>query len=153
MYKWCTELWLDRNDSLGAGIEVSGDDGHRPTCTGPGWYGCLFRLSDLGHDCQVLDAGVVTRIVGDEREVVFEGGRGDPGVGYSYGASFAARAVGRFGPPEAQGAVEGIDDEAAQLPLHPGAASLPQLRSSAHRSSSATVMKETTRSLPVRWGR
>lgn len=100
-----------------------------------------------------VDAGVVGRVVGDERDVVFEGGRGDPGVGYSYGASLATRSVGTFGPPEAQGAVEGIDDKVAQMLLHPGAACLPQLRSSAHRSSSATVMKETTRSPPVRWGR
>lgn len=122
----------------------------------PNWPGAYRRLlwrGDLDHDRQALDAGVVARVVGDEREIVFEGGRGDPGVGYSYLASIATCAVGRFGPPEAQGAVEGIDDEVVQMLFHPGAAGLPQLRSSAHRSSSATVMKETTRSLPVRWGR
>ena len=60
----------------------------------------LLLAGGLGHDRQVL-------------EIVFEGGRSDPGVGYSYGASTATRAVGRFGSPEAQGAVEGIDDEVA----------------------------------------
>lgn len=82
-------------------------------------------MGDLGYDRQALDAGVVARVVGDERDVVFEGGRGNPGVGYSYWASIATRAVGCFGPQEAQGAVEGIDNEVAEVLLHPGAARLP----------------------------
>ncbi len=84
----------------------------------------LLLAGGLGYDRQALDAGVVARVVGDERETVFESGRGDPGVGYSYRTSPATRAVGRFGPPEAQGAVEGVDDEVAQMLLHPGAACL-----------------------------
>ena len=79
----------------------------------PGNMRLLLLAGGLGHDRQVFDAGVVASVVGDEREIVFEGGRSDPGVGYSYRASTATRAVGRFGPPEAQGAVEGIDDEVA----------------------------------------
>lgn len=88
---------------------------------GSGEYRHLLWLGDFSFDRQALGAGVVARVVGDEREVVFEG---DPGVGYSYGASFATRAVGRFGPPEAQEAVEEIDDEVAQVLLHSGAAGL-----------------------------
>jgi hypothetical protein len=103
-----------------------GDDmRHRcPAPMGSGEYRHLLWLGDFSHDRQALDAGVVARVVGDESEVVFEGGRGDPGVGNTYRASFATRAVGCFGPPEAQGAVEGIDDEVAQVLLHPGAAGL-----------------------------
>ena len=81
---------------------------------GPGAYRRLLWLGGLCHDRQALDAGVVVRVVGDERKVVFEGVRGDPGIGYSYRASIATRAVGRFGPPEAQGAVE------ATSSWHPG---------------------------------
>jgi hypothetical protein len=95
------------------------------TPLGPGGYRRLLRLGGLGHNRQALDAGVVARVVGDERDVVFEGGRGDPGVGYSYWASLATRSVGSFGPPEAHGAVEGKDDKVAQMLLHPGAACLP----------------------------
>jgi hypothetical protein len=51
--------------------------------------------------------------IGDEREVMLKGSRGDPSVGYSYWASMATRAVSSFGPPETQGTVEGIDDEVA----------------------------------------
>ena len=103
-----------------------GDDmRHRcPAPKGSGEYRHLLWLGDFSHDRHGLDAGVVARVVGDEREVVFEGSRGDPSVGYSYRASIATRAVGRFGPPEAQGAVEGIDDEVTQMLLHPGAACL-----------------------------
>jgi hypothetical protein len=52
-----------------------------PHRNGPGAYRRLLWLGDLCHDRQALDAGVVASVVGDEREVVFEGGRGDPGVG------------------------------------------------------------------------
>jgi hypothetical protein len=58
---------------------------------GFGEYRCLLWLGDFSHDRQALDAGVVARVVGEEREVVFEGGRGDPGVGNTYRASFATR--------------------------------------------------------------
>ena len=79
----------------------------------PGNMHLLLLAGSLGYNRQALDAGVVASVIGDERETVFKSGRGDPGVGYSYGTSIATRAVGRFGPPEAQGAVEGIDDEVA----------------------------------------
>ena len=60
---------------------------------GSGEHRYLLWLGDFSHDRQALDAGVVARVVGDEREVVFEGGRGVPGVGNTYRASFATRAV------------------------------------------------------------
>lgn len=41
---------------------------------------CLLLLGGLGYDRQVLYAGVVAGVVGDERETVLEGGCGDPGV-------------------------------------------------------------------------
>jgi hypothetical protein len=104
---------LIADDSLGAGI---GSSSWEMTCVRGALP--LWGLVDIG-------AGVVARVVGDERDVVIEGGRGDPGVGNTYGVSFATRAVGRLGPPEAQGAVEGIDDEVAQMLFHPGAAGLP----------------------------
>jgi hypothetical protein len=105
VYKWCTGLGLDRGRFVGSRdrSEILGDDMRHwcPAPMGSGEYRHLLWLGDFSHDCQGLDAGAVARVVGDEREVVFEGGRGDPGVGYSYRASFATRAVGCFGPPEA----------------------------------------------------
>jgi hypothetical protein len=100
--RWCTngvQSWgLIVDDSLGAGI---GSSSWEMTCVRGALP--LWGLVDIS-------AGVVARVVGDEREVVFEGGCGDPGVGYSCRASIATHAVGRFSPPVAHQAAHQLID-------------------------------------------